>query len=144
MAPIVLITKLAALAEAVAELRESQRHAAQAAAARAAAERLYAAARPAPPAQPRPAPRASTAAQLAALSFPQPATPGRQPPAPGQPGPDPGGPRPAHAGRHHHGHAAPAADRTITTPKAGRKIIDQSSSRVVGQPLGSVQMRQSC
>ena len=42
MTPIMLIAKLAALAEAVAELRESQRHAAQAAAARA-AERLHAA-----------------------------------------------------------------------------------------------------
>ncbi|MGH3232758.1 MAG: relaxase/mobilization nuclease domain-containing protein, partial [Streptosporangiaceae bacterium] len=45
LTPIVFITRLAALAEAVAELRESQRHAAQAGAARAAAERLYAAAR---------------------------------------------------------------------------------------------------
>ena len=70
MAPIVLITRLAALAEAVAELRDSQQHAAQAAAARAAAEQLYAAARPAPPAQPRPAQHASTAAQLAGQSFP--------------------------------------------------------------------------
>ncbi len=75
MAPIMLITRLAALAEAVAELRDAQQHAAQAAAARAAAERLYAAARPAPPAQPRPAQRASTAAQLAGLSFPQSAPP---------------------------------------------------------------------
>ena len=57
-----LITKLAALAEAVAELRESQRDAVQADAARAAAERLYAAARPTP--------RTSTVAQLAVLSFP--------------------------------------------------------------------------
>ena len=48
--------------------------------AHAAAERLSAAARPAPPAHPRPAQRASTAAQLARLSFPQsprPATPGQ-------------------------------------------------------------------
>jgi hypothetical protein len=84
LAPVVLITKLAALAEAVAELRDAQRHAAQAAAARTAAERLYTAARPAPaaPAPPRPAPQASTA-QLAALSFPKPAR-GAQPPAPGQ------------------------------------------------------------
>ena len=52
MAPVVLITKLAALAEAVAELRDAQQHAAQAA-----AERLRAAARPAPPVPPRP-PRA--------------------------------------------------------------------------------------
>jgi hypothetical protein len=97
LAPVVLITRLAALAEAVAELRDAQRHAAQAAAARTAAERLYAAARPtpAPPTpQTRPAPQASTAAQLAALSFPKPASPGRRPPAPGQPSPGQGGPRP--------------------------------------------------
>ena len=90
MAPIMLITRLAALAEAVAELREAQQHAAQAAAAHAAAEQLYAAARPAPPAQPRPAQRASTAAQLAGQSFPPPARPA----TPGQPGPAPGGPPP--------------------------------------------------
>ena len=88
MTPIVLITRLAALAEAVAELRESQQHAAQAAAALAAAGQLHAAAHPAPPAQPRPAQRASTAAQLAGQSFPPPATH----PATGQPGP--GGPPP--------------------------------------------------
>lgn len=88
MTPIVLITRLAALAEAVAELRDAQQHAAQAAAARAAAERLHAAAHPAPPAQPRPAQRADTAAQLAGQSFPPPATR----PATAQPGPAPGGP----------------------------------------------------
>ena len=100
MAQIVFITKLAALAEAVAELRDAQQHAAQAAAAqaaaaRAAAERLYAAARPtlASPV-PRLAQRTSTAAQLAALSFPPPA-PGHQPPALGQADPDQIGPRPA-------------------------------------------------
>ena len=54
MAPILLITKLAALAEAVAELRRSQQHAAQAAAALRAAERLYAATGPAPAPPPRP------------------------------------------------------------------------------------------
>ncbi len=88
LTPIVLITRLAALAEAVAELRESQQHAAQAAAALAAAEHLYAAARPAsaPQALPRPAPRASSAAQLAGLSFPQPVHRFPQPPVPGQPG----------------------------------------------------------
>jgi hypothetical protein len=90
MTPVVLITRLAALAEAVAELRESQQHAAQAAAAHAAAERLYAAARPAPPAQPPPAQRAGTAVQLAGLSFPQPARPATRPAAPGVPGPAPG------------------------------------------------------
>ena len=93
MAPIVLITRLAALAEAVAELRDAQQHAAQAAAARAAAERLYAAACP-EPAPPHPAPHASTAAQLASLSFPKPARPAPRPPAPRQPGPDQDGPRP--------------------------------------------------
>jgi hypothetical protein len=101
MAPLVLIVKLAALAEAVAELRESQQHAAQAAAALRAAERLYAAARPAPAAQPRtaasqpqPAPQPRSAAQLAALSFPKPVRPRRQPPAPGQPGSGPANPPP--------------------------------------------------
>ena len=88
MTPIVLITRLAALAEAVAELRDAQQHAAQAAAARAAAERLHAAAHPAPPAKPRPAQRADTAAQLAGQSFPPPATR----PATAQRGPAPGGP----------------------------------------------------
>ncbi len=93
MAPILLVTKLAALAEAIAELRESQQHAAQAAAALRAAERLRAAARPAPE-PPRPDPRASTAAQLAGLSFPAPAQPVPRPPAPGQTGPDQGSSRP--------------------------------------------------
>ena len=88
MTPIVLITRLAALAEAVAELRDAQQHAAQAAAARAAAERLHAAAHPAPPAKPRPAQRADTAAQLAGQSFPPPATR----PATAQPGPAPARP----------------------------------------------------
>ena len=94
MAPIMLITRLAALAEAVAELRDAQQRAAQAAAARAAAGRLYAAARPAPPAQPRPAQHANTAAQLAGLSFPHPARPATRPATPGQPDPAPGGPPP--------------------------------------------------
>ena len=94
MTPIVLITRLAALAEAVAELRDAQQHAAQAAAARTAAERLYIAARPAPPSQPRPAQRASTAAQFAGQSFPHSARPATRPPTPGQPGPAPGRPQP--------------------------------------------------
>jgi hypothetical protein len=96
MTPIMLITKLAALVEAVAELRESQQHAAQTAAARAAVERLYAASCPAPPAQTRRRPRGpSTAAQLAGLSFPQPARPATQPTAPRQLVPGQGGPPPA-------------------------------------------------
>lgn len=93
MVPLVFLARLAALAEAVAELRQSQRHAAQAAAALRAAERLHAAARPAP-APPRPAQRASTAAKLAGLSFPAPARPVPRPPAPGQPGPDQGSSQP--------------------------------------------------
>ena len=102
LAPIVLITRLAALAEAVAELRETQQHAAQAAAARAAAERLHAAARPAWPAQPRTAPRASTDAQLAALSFPQPLQQAASHPHPDSPALSTAG-----RGQHSPGHAGP-------------------------------------
>jgi hypothetical protein len=92
LTPVILITRLAALAEAVADLREAQRHAAQAAAARASAERLHAAARPAA-SRPAASARPATEAQLAALSFPKPA-PGRRPPA-GQPRPSQDPPRPA-------------------------------------------------
>ena len=94
--PLVLIARLAALAEAVAELRQVQQRAAQAAAARTAARHLHAAARPAPAARP-PGPSGSrTAARLAALSFPGPPAPGRpRQPAPGQPGPGRPAPRPA-------------------------------------------------
>ena len=91
MAPIVLITKLAALAEAVAELRDSEQRAAQAASARATAERLHAAACPASAA--RPQARFPTAAQLAAGSFPRPPIPRR--PGAGHPAPDQAGQRPA-------------------------------------------------
>jgi hypothetical protein len=97
LAPVILITRLAALAEAVADLRESQQRAAQAAAARTAAERLYAAARPEPAPRPqRPSPaRARTAAQLAAASFPGPLRPRRPAkPSPGQRTADQAGPRP--------------------------------------------------
>jgi hypothetical protein len=107
LTPVVLLVRLAALAEAVAELRESQQRAAQAAAALRAARHLRTATRPAPPTRPpgRPAtattpppapkpgrPRPTTAAGLAQLSFPTPP----RPPAPGQPsrGPnDPAQPR---------------------------------------------------
>ena len=123
MTPIVLITKLAALAEAVAELRQSQQHAAQAAAALRAAERLHAAARPAPH---RHARRHAPA--------PPPSSPGC--PSPHQPGlphdhPHPDSPAPIrtarghHAGHHHHGHAAPAPDRAART--TGHKLLDRSS-----------------
>ena len=100
MAPLVLIAKLAALAEAVAELRQSQQHAAQAAAALHAARHLHAATaparqpRPAPSPRTHPDPQADGAAQLAAMSFPKLARPGRQPSAPGQPGPGPASPPP--------------------------------------------------
>jgi hypothetical protein len=92
LTPLILLTRLAALAEAVAALRDAQQHAAQAAAARAAAEHLHAAARPVP--GPAAAPRTSTPGQLAALSFPAPATSARQP-APRQTSPAQDGQRPA-------------------------------------------------
>jgi hypothetical protein len=99
---LVLIVRLAALAEAIAELRAVQQRAAQAAAARTAARHLHAAARLAPAGRRD----ADTAARLAALSFPGPPTPGR--PGPHRGGSPPGrvarGPR---AGRHRPGPAAP-------------------------------------
>ena len=107
LTPIVLLVRLAALAEAVAELRESQQCAAQAAAALRAAQHLWAAAAIRPPAA-RPSarpvmaitapaakptwPRPATSAGLAQLSFPSPPRPRR--PAPGQPGPRPDDPPP--------------------------------------------------
>jgi hypothetical protein len=103
LTPVVLLVRLAALAEAVAELRESQQRAAQAAAAMRAARHLRTATRTTPTRPPgRPAtattpsapksarPRPATAAGLAALSFPSAPRPRR--PAPGQPGPGPGDP----------------------------------------------------
>jgi hypothetical protein len=96
LTPIILLTRLAALAEAVAELREAQQRAAQAAAARAAAEHLYAAARPEPAPRSQRRAGARTAAQLAATSFPGPLRPPRPgKPAPGQHGPDQAATRPA-------------------------------------------------
>ncbi len=92
---LVLIARLAALAEAVAELREVQQRAAQGAAARTAARHLHAAARPAPAGRASAAPHASTAARLAALSFPGPPGTNRPRPAPGRHPAGRGGPRPA-------------------------------------------------
>jgi hypothetical protein len=96
LAAVVLITRLAALAEAVTELRSAQQHAAQAAAARAAAEHLHAAARPAPAPQVPPPPAARPTVQLAAQSFPP---RGTRPPPPSQPRPghpaSPPAPRPS-------------------------------------------------
>jgi hypothetical protein len=101
LAPVVLLVRLAALAEAVAELRQAQQHAAQAAAALRAAQHLRAATRPAPtgrppgrpatattPPAPRPSPpRPATAAGLAQLSFPDPSRPSQPAPVQGQPPP---------------------------------------------------------
>jgi hypothetical protein len=101
LTPVVLLVRLAALAEAVAELRQSQQRAAQAAAALRAAQHLRTATRPAPPGRPpgRPAtattppasapsrPRPATAAGLAQLSFPASSRPGQPAPRPDQPPP---------------------------------------------------------
>ena len=102
MASIVLITRLTTLAEAVAELRDAQRHAVQAAAALCAAQHLRTATRLAPPAtrppgrpatattpSPPKSARPATAAGLAQLGFPAPPQP-RQPassPVPREPPP---------------------------------------------------------
>ncbi len=103
LTPIVLLVRLAALAEAVAELRGSQQRAAQAAAALSAAQHLRTATRPAPPdtrppgrpatATPPPAPKPARPrpASPAELSFPAP--PGTRPSLPGRP--SPGDPPPA-------------------------------------------------
>lgn len=93
LTPVVLITRLAALAEAVADLREVQQRAAQAAAARQAAGHLHAAAATwkTGPRQPR----AGTAVRLAAVGFPMPPRPHR--PAPRGPGThQPAWPQPRH------------------------------------------------
>lgn len=95
-AQIMLIIRLAGLTEAVADLRQAQRHAAQAAAARRAAEHLHAArAACASPAPDRPA-RTPTAAERTRLDFPFPPGPLRpsvDPPPrarrPSQPAPRP-------------------------------------------------------
>jgi len=95
-AALMLVAKLAELAVAVAELRDAQRHAAQATAARAAAERLHAAtctmsgrAGPGKTQRPeRPQHRARTAADLARLGFPDGLRPPREP-SPGSQRQDP-------------------------------------------------------
>jgi hypothetical protein len=90
LTPIVLLTRLAALAEAVAGLRQAQEHAAQAASALHAAQRLHAAAgTPAAHADRQRAPAPSPAA-LAGASFPQPP----RPPRPDSPAPSPHRPGP--------------------------------------------------
>ena len=132
MTPIVLITRLAALAEAVAELRDAQRNAAQAAAARAAAERLYAAARPAPPpshAQSRaPAPPPSSPGSLS----PRQLHDQRHQDSPIQPRAD----RHQRDGRHHLGHAALPADDASTHSSAHQ--ICGSSGRTLQDAGGGI------
>ena len=86
LTPLILITRLAALAEAVAELRHAQQHAAQAAA----AQHLHAATGTARGAPPPADPRTRTAARLAGESFPQPFRFVPRKPPHGQPGPGPG------------------------------------------------------
>jgi hypothetical protein len=81
LAPTVLITRLVALAEAVAELHHAQQHAVQAAAALRAARCLHAATSTRPAAQPPARACVETAAGLAAQSFPAPFQPGRHPQA---------------------------------------------------------------
>ena len=94
LALVTLITRLAALAEAVAELRHAQRHAAQAASARTAAEHLLAAAGDYRAHQ-RTRQRQRTAAEQARLDFPVPIRlPSRQASAPGVDQPARPGPRP--------------------------------------------------
>ena len=85
LAQAALIIQLIALAEAVAELRQAQQHAAQAASARRAAEHLHTAAHTHPAVRPeRPRTRPRTAAERRQLEFPlSPAQFLRQPPMPG-------------------------------------------------------------
>jgi len=94
--PVVLITRLAALAEAVADVRQSQQRAAQAAAALSAAQRLHGAADAQVMRASDDHAAARTAAGLADIAFP--AVPGPIPagsPAPVPPGPASPGLRPA-------------------------------------------------
>lgn len=84
----IVIVRLAALAETVAELRDAQQRAAQARAALAAAQQLHVV-RFAPPPQPPGPPRARNAADLAAQSFAGPPVPAHSSRASaGQPGVD--------------------------------------------------------
>jgi hypothetical protein len=93
--PVVLVLRLAALADAVAGLRRAQQHAAQAAAARAAAQHLHAAAGQVPATAPAGQPRARVTSQLADPSF-QPFRHVPRRPPPDQPRPSRGGHRPGH------------------------------------------------
>jgi hypothetical protein len=93
LTPVVLLTRLAALAEAVAGFRESRQHAAQAASALQAARQLHAAAAPAAARQRA---RTSSPAALAGTAFPQTSRPPRpDSPAPSPPPPGPRAPAPS-------------------------------------------------
>jgi hypothetical protein len=105
LAQVTLVTRLAALAEAIADLREAQRHAAQGAAARKAAERLYAERGARITRPPRQRGTARTVGHLVDQEFPFPigavlaeaaAPPGACGPTPANPRPSrgPGSPRP--------------------------------------------------
>jgi hypothetical protein len=95
LAPIVLITRLAALAETVADLREAQQRAAQAAGALQAAGQLRAAAAGTATAR-RPRSRPLSPAAVAGASFPLPARPlPADTPAPAPRRPAPGSPAPS-------------------------------------------------
>ena len=84
LALVTLITRLASLAEAVAELREVQQRTAQAASARRAAERLRAARATYAPGMPTARVRTDTPAERSQLEFPcPPSSPPRDPAAPG-------------------------------------------------------------
>jgi hypothetical protein len=103
--PIVLITRLAALAEAIAELRQTQERAAQAASALSAAERIHAAEEFNAGAGAGDRMPAQTAAALAGAGFPAPPYPipaGAPVPAPTAPGTAPSAsPTPGHQPRRH-------------------------------------------
>lgn len=126
LTPVVLLVRLAALAEAVAELRQSQQRATQAAAALRAAGHLRTATRPpgrpaapATPPAPKPSrPRPATAAGLAQLSFPSP------PPAP------PARTRPARPW------PAPAATATSATAAAATGTHPMTSTKTSGCSAG--------
>ena len=94
LSPIAAITRLAALAETIADLRQAQQRAAQAAGALRAAEQLHAAVTDATPARPSPA-RPLSPAEQAGASFPRPARPlPPDSPAPAPRRPAPGSPAP--------------------------------------------------
>ena len=90
LTPIVLLTRLAALAEAVAGFRQAQRHAAQADSALLAARQLHAAAATPAARSVRQQARATSPAALAGTAFPQ----ASRPPQPDSPEPSPHRPRP--------------------------------------------------